>query len=375
VLESLNDHPEVFEAWVKYLETQWKPWAVEDGKLQKVQKVYNDLFNIYQRQERLGEQYEVVLGIGLLAWQSPHSKGIKRHIVTVQSHIEFDRVRGIITVGPAQTLDGQQRIVLEHEMLVDTSDKPNASMLNAINDDVKVLDETPWDPVGLEKVLRGFVNALPIPGDFDPTLDHDITCSSRPLIHLAPALILRKRSGRTFASFYQKIIEQMAGGEEVPENIRRIVEVVEDADAPTKSHDNGKLNHVSHTAADPEIYFPLPANDEQRKIVQVVERSRGVLVQGPPRTGKSHTIANLIAHFLAKGKRVLVTSETPRALNVLREKLPPEIAELCVVWLGADKISRDALDKSVRGITRRKETWNPDSATTEIARLTNSVLS
>lgn len=370
---SLNDHPEIFEAWIKYLETQWKPWAEEDRKLQKVQKVYNHLFNIYQRQERLGEQYEVVLGIGLLAWQSPHSGEIKRHIVTVQSRIEFDRVRGIITVGPAPTLDGQQRTSLEHEMLIDTSDKPNATMLNAINNDVKALDEDPWKLSDLEKVLRGFVHALPNPGDFDPTLDHNVPCSSRPVINLAPALILRKRSGQNFTSFYQKMIEQMAGGEKVPENIHRIVDVLEDLDVPTESHNNLDPDPINRVAADPELYFPLPANDEQKKIVKFVERRQGVLVQGPPGTGKSHTIVNLIAHFLAKGKRVLVTSETPRALNVLRDKLPSEIEELCVVWLGSDKKSRDALEKSVRGITHRKESWDANSATAEITRLTKAL--
>jgi hypothetical protein len=41
------------------------------------------------------------------------------------------------------------------------------------------------------------------------------------------------------------------------------------------------------------------------------------LVQGPPGTGKSHT-----------GKRVLVTAETGRALQVLKEKLPEEIRTL-----------------------------------------------
>ncbi|MCK5642483.1 MAG: AAA family ATPase, partial [Gammaproteobacteria bacterium] len=66
---------------------------------------------------------------------------------------------------------------------------------------------------------------------------------------------------------------------------------------------------------DEEIFFPLPANDEQRRIIRTLDRQKGVLVQGPPGTGKSHTIANLICHLLATGKRVLVTAKTPRALK------------------------------------------------------------
>ena len=50
-----------------------------------------------------------------------------------------------------------------------------------------------------------------------------------------------------------------------------------------------------------EIYFPLPANREQRRIVEAISHRRGVLVQGPPGTGKSHTIANLVCHLLLVG--------------------------------------------------------------------------
>jgi putative protein kinase ArgK-like GTPase of G3E family len=39
-----------------------------------------------------------------------------------------------------------------------------------------------------------------------------------------------------------------------------------------------------------------------------IEKSGVVIIHGPPGTGKSHTIANLISHFLAKGKKVLVTN-------------------------------------------------------------------
>ncbi|HVA20297.1 MAG TPA: hypothetical protein VMU55_08985, partial [Solirubrobacteraceae bacterium] len=58
-----------------------------------------------------------------------------------------------------------------------------------------------------------------------------------------------------------------------------------------------------------ELYFPLPYNDEQVTVVERLERAAGVTVQGPPGTGKTHTIANIICHYLATGRRVLVTSK------------------------------------------------------------------
>lgn len=67
---------------------------------------------------------------------------------------------------------------------------------------------------------------------------------------------------------------------------------------------------------------------------------------------------NLIAHLLAHGKRVLVTSHTARALKVLEEKLPPEIRPLCVSLLGDDREALADLEESVRGITDRQSNWN-----------------
>lgn len=81
----------------------------------------------------------------------------------------------------------------------------------------------------------------------------------------------------------------------------------------------------------------MPFNDEQVRIIQLLETSNGVVVQGPPGTGKTHTIANVICHYLATGKKVLVTSMKDPALAVLREKLPSEIRPLAVSLLSSEQ--------------------------------------
>jgi hypothetical protein len=62
-----------------------------------------------------------------------------------------------------------------------------------------------------------------------------------------------------------------------------------------------------------------------------------VVVQGPPGTGKTHTIANVICHYLAEGKRVLVTSMKDPALVVLQKHLPPEIRPLAISLLTSEQ--------------------------------------
>ena len=68
--------------------------------------------------------------------------------------------------------------------------------------------------------------------------------------------------------------------------------------------------HTEHVASDNksrDLFFPKPFNDEQVRIIQLLDVFNGVVVQGPPGTGKTHTIANVICHYLAEGKRVLVS--------------------------------------------------------------------
>jgi hypothetical protein len=76
-----------------------------------------------------------------------------------------------------------------------------------------------------------------------------------------------------------------------------------------------------------------------------------VVVQGPPGTGKTHTIANVICHYLAEGKRVLVTSKGESALAVLRSHLPAPIQSLSVSLLTSERDGLKQLEQSVSKIT------------------------
>lgn len=355
----LDDFPDIFESWMKYLESKWKPWAEEDRRLQKVQKVYNQLFSIYQQQENFGEQYEVVVGVGLLSWKSKASGRICRHIVSLQTRVEFDSEHGIMTV--CGESDGPQP-ALELEML-NPEDRPGVKGINTINDFVRQMDSDIWIRPELEAALRMFSGHLSEQSSYESTIERASEPTPNPVVSLSPAVILRRRTRKLFTSFYQQIIKQMQDGDAVPDNILSAIEITEEDDR--EQSEKSAESDISYLD-DNELYFPLQSNREQRRIAELIDRKKGVLVQGPPGTGKSHTIANLIAHFLARGKRVLVTSQTSRALNVLRDMLPDEICELCVVWLGSGKEHQLYLEKSVQGITQRKALWDSEKERKDI---------
>ena len=70
-----------------------------------------------------------------------------------------------------------------------------------------------------------------------------------------------------------------------------------------------------------ELYCPVTADSSQLTAVLYSELGKTFVLHGPPGTGKSQTITNIIAHNLAKGKRVLFVSEKKAALDVVKDRL------------------------------------------------------
>merc|ERR1711995_107669 len=93
----------------------------------------------------------------------------------------------------------------------------------------------------------------------------------------------------------------------------------------------------------PFLYFGLPSNAAQETVIERLTSHGCAVLVGPPGTGKSQTIANVICHYLATGRRVLVTSKGAPATEVLRAKLPAGVRELCVALGGA--ADRGALER------------------------------
>ena len=69
------------------------------------------------------------------------------------------------------------------------------------------------------------------------------------------------------------------------------------------------------------LYCPVSADSSQLAAVLYSELGKSFVLHGPPGTGKSQTITNIIAHNLALGKRVLFVSEKKAALDVVHKRL------------------------------------------------------
>ncbi|MBR4415449.1 MAG: DUF4011 domain-containing protein, partial [Victivallales bacterium] len=69
------------------------------------------------------------------------------------------------------------------------------------------------------------------------------------------------------------------------------------------------------------LYCPMNADSSQMAAVLYSALGKSFVLHGPPGTGKSQTITNIIAHNLAIGRRVLFVSEKKAALDVVHRRL------------------------------------------------------
>lgn len=80
-----------------------------------------------------------------------------------------------------------------------------------------------------------------------------------------------------------------------------------------------------------QLFTPLTADSSQLAAVVAAGEGRNFVMIGPPGTGKSQTIANMIAHNLALGRTVLFVAEKAAALEVVYRRLREHgLGEFCL---------------------------------------------
>ena len=80
---------------------------------------------------------------------------------------------------------------------------------------------------------------------------------------------------------------------------------------------NGYDKQLSPT----DIVLPIIADSSQLEAIYEAVHDKTFILHGPPGTGKSQTITNIIANALYKGKRVLFVAEKMAALSVVQNRL------------------------------------------------------
>ena len=103
------------------------------------------------------------------------------------------------------------------------------------------------------------------------------------------------------------------------------------------------------------MYQVLDADSSQIAAIEDVKAGRNLVVEGPPGTGKSQTIVNLIAELLAEGKSVLFVSEKMAALDVVKDRLTAVGLGKFVLELHSHKTRRKKFLKDLQKATNVRD--------------------
>lgn len=380
---------EVEKQYAAYMEDRWVPWADGERRRRRQSRLYVRLFTLHQQLSGslLEAPVELVWGLGLGVVDLPGTPAAYP-LITQLVDLSINARSGAVEIRPR---DAEPRVELDFYAALDRNGAERAAAHRAEQTGRQALQQasealSPFDAASFRPAIDAVVEALtPVDrraGDLalvgggapEPPLPIRVTEGW--------VLFARPRSTNLLVhdlEQYRRLLQDLPGDDALPDAVRAIVS---DPSTEVSPVELPRFRGVS-TATRPrgvdvegsarDLYFPKPFNDEQLRIVQLLEAHDGVVVQGPPGTGKTHTIANIVCHWLATGRRVLVTSMKEPALAVLREHLPEQIRPLAISLLGSEHEGMQQFEQSVQHVASEVQSIDQAALEAEVAQLEETI--
>lgn len=206
------------------------------------------------------------------------------------------------------------------------------------------------DPADL-RVASGIVDAIDTPEELDAALgwlnktcgrvaDFDLT--GRVVVgnfSYAKLPMVRDLEESLDAMVVNDLIAALAGDTEAQKTIRAVgsdVEISGPDDTPSADE-----------------FLVLDADSSQNYAINAVLAGRNLIVRGPPGTGKSQTIANLISTLIARGRKVLFVAEKRAAIDAVVGRLEDVGLVDLVMDLHATGQSKKATFESIAAVMQK----------------------
>ena len=325
-----------------------KLWVEEQKKIEVVRNLFDTLYNKYLVLDRDSDSLELVVANGLV---KVPNEDIYYPILLKKVNFSIDTEKNIISITDASDND----FITQELYLNFLAEVENINLDKVFYLEDKIVENN-IHPISkndtIKDFFREFIHNLNPRAQFIEDLDKK-NKESVITIEWKPILFIRKKDDGKVEAI-NNIIKDIENGGEIPEYLSELVGVI--------GSDKRAVEPI------PDILFTKETNNEQIEIIKSLYSHRAVVVQGPPGTGKTHTIANLLGHFLAEGKNVLITSQTKKALDVLKEKIPTDIQDLCISMLDDD--SSD-LGNSVESISEKLGYLNLETLKNEYEEIEN----
>ena len=326
-------------------------WVEKQLAIEEARNFFDTLYIKYLELNKETETLELVIGNGIVRIKE---QNIYYPVLLKKIKIDFNAKDNILILSDPHTNE---------------SFSPNlyTNFLNEIGDihlenvfelekEVKEKNLHPLNRKKTADFFKKFIHSLTNRGFFIEDGDiEDLKEYGDIFIEDNPLIFIRKKETGIVKAI-ENITEKIENSGEVPAHLYELVGI-----ASEEENEN-----IEKDFREEEILFVKDANTEQVNIAKQIEKNNAVVVQGPPGTGKTHTIANLLGHFLAQGKNVLVTSQTKKALRVLKEKIPKSIQGLCISILDDDNSD---MKKSVETISEKLGNFTSEKLKKEVEEL------
>lgn len=364
------DKKQLLKAFKDYM-VAWRKWAAVESRRRLSMGLYARLFSLEQslEAETTVAPLDLIWGVGIAAWRQDVKTPTRYPLITKAVEISLDIETLALTIRPREA---EPRLEMDAFAETGNTGVAHVERLSRALMQHESFDFSPFSNSATAPILRAAVTHLDAKGRYLP---EDLQWAQGPRKpgeceeHLSVSdgwvIFTRKRGSNFLIDDLQRLrsavlIEKPPAGAQCLV-VSQAEEQVSAKTAPYRGLSSGpaptlsggtKQGAESTAGRVRELYFPKPYNDEQMNIIERLDRYSGVVVQGPPGTGKTHTIANVISHYLATGRTVLVTSKGEPALAVLREHIPEGIRDLTVSLLTNE---RDGMKQFEAAIARISE--------------------
>lgn len=304
--------------------------------IRKYNSIYEMFFELNRRKNEFEEKIEVILGKGLFVYKTREGYLIRRHIFEAPIKIDIKQENNTIYL----RIDKESKANIEYNFLTGFGFKikDRDSLLKVKNEyEEQYLMK---DKINFDELYEKYLNCASFKYEYVKDTFYSDVEPEKAYVFNKDNIIVRKKQPTLWMEDLNNIVNKIDNNEFNPENILPYL-IVEKEDEKIKELLHSKDN------AESLVLFPLASNEEQYKVVRQTNDSNLVLVQGPPGTGKSHTIANLISNYVSYGKKILVTSEKSKVLEVIKDKLPIEIRDLSMTLL-TDTQNNNELSNSIQ---------------------------
>lgn len=354
-----DDNSRLLE-WDAWLEKR-SLWAEKEKPARKLYATYERIFRLYQDIQKEPETYDLILGDGIIVTRNKKGDDVRHPLLLRKVNLSFDPHIPQFTISETDT-DLELNTELLYEL--DITAQVISQIEGIFNNNIHPLVKEPTNTF-----LNDTTRIISPGGTFIPEYA-PVRSTSDEIVLGRDAVLFQRRKRSGYSRAIDNILDDLSNNPLDSDALARIVGGFEEESENIENGESAYDSLLDQWRSD--LFLTKDANIEQIDILKFLEQGSHVLVQGPPGTGKTHTIGNIIGHLLAHGKRVLVTGQTTKALEEVRDSVVEPLRPLCVSVLGGDALHKAQMQQSVDHITSQMAGLNEKALERDIKNLLNT---